>query len=707
MKKIVLFLEIVIGIIIINMNIEAATWRFVWNNTTVEVPVGTSIYDYEKIPQAKLYKDNVELTDADIKIVTTGDWLYYLSNVNTSKVGEYCVWYKAYEYKYMPGTCHDYKCLITFRVVDNEKPNISQITNNIKIAKGTKNINLEEYFNVTDNYDKNINISFVHNIDTSKVGFYNCQLTAIDDYNNEETLDFVVEVYNAGSAPVIEMIVNEIKIKKNSKIDLEKYFKIVDNDLDKITTSIYHTIDINTPGVYECEITASDGNDITSYKFCVEVYDDNEAPVISQLIEEIKIEAGCKYSLSDYFIITDDYSNDIKPKFVHNINDNIPGIYDCSIIATDESGKMTTLTFLVEVYKNEIAPVIEQLVDEIRIKRNSKYDLSTYFSVLDDTQDKVECNFYHLIDVMVVGFYECKMVAVDSNGNSTIHTFIVEVYDDNPPKIIFLGEGLEINIYLRKEITIQSYFMAMDDIDGDITNNIVFPAIDKNTPGTFDYMVWVEDNANNKTELKLTINIIDDIEPQIVLYNDFLTLEYGFTLESIDYLSYVKIFNDNNQNMNKTLIEVDTNLSTNVGTYSVFYTYSDGTNIALKELVVTVLATKPPVITVDIVKVIKGEIVNLYNYVIVTDESDSNVNNTLVIDDSNVDYFNTGRYEVTAYAINSSGLSTTLTFYVVVEEENIFNYDYVSYIFLGLILLLAGSIYYIYFVKKKNIKLFK
>jgi hypothetical protein len=101
---------------------NASTWSYKWEHTTVEIPVGESIYDYEKIPKAKLYKDGIELKDADIKIITKGDWLYYLSNVNTNVVGDYYVWYKAYEYKYMPGTCHDYKCLITFKVVDNEKP---------------------------------------------------------------------------------------------------------------------------------------------------------------------------------------------------------------------------------------------------------------------------------------------------------------------------------------------------------------------------------------------------------------------------------------------------------------------------------------------------------------------------------------------------------------------------------------------------------
>ena len=47
-------------------------------------------------------------------------YLCFLSNVNTTRVGTYKVWYKAYESNYIPGTCTDYKCLVTskFKTID-------------------------------------------------------------------------------------------------------------------------------------------------------------------------------------------------------------------------------------------------------------------------------------------------------------------------------------------------------------------------------------------------------------------------------------------------------------------------------------------------------------------------------------------------------------------------------------------------------------
>jgi hypothetical protein len=143
----------------------------------------------------------------------------------------------------MPGTCHDYKCIITFKVVDKEKPKIIPITDSIRIPSGTSNYNLSDYFNFIDNYDKNLDIDFIHNIDTKKAGIYDCSIVVLDDSLNEARYDFKVEIYNTGTPPRIEKLVDKIKIKKDSKIDLNQYFKVIDDDLDFVTVTFYEAID--------------------------------------------------------------------------------------------------------------------------------------------------------------------------------------------------------------------------------------------------------------------------------------------------------------------------------------------------------------------------------------------------------------------------------------------------------------------------------
>ena len=706
MKKYIL---LVLFSLLITFGIKsyASTWSYKWYDTTVEVPVGESIYDYEKIPKAKLYKDGVELEDADVTIVTTGDWLYYLANVNTEVVGEYKVWYKAYEYNYMPGTCHDYKCIITFKVVDKEKPKIIPITDSIRISSGTSNYNLSDYFNFIDNYDKNLDIDFINNIDTKKAGIYDCSIVVLDDSLNEARYDFKVEIYNTGTPPRIEKLVDKIKIKKDSKIDLNQYFKVIDDDLDFVTVTFYEAIDTSKCGIYNCKITASDPYDTISLDFEVEVYDDNLAPTIIKLIDDIKIECGTKnVNLKDYFIITDDYDLDIKPIFSHSINFNKIGIYPCKITVKDSSNKISELEFVVEIFGDDTNPTIEQMVDKIRIKRKSKFNLLEYFSISDDSDD-VKVEFYGSIDNMYVGFYECKIMARDSNGNSTVHSFVVEIYDDVKPVITFLGEGNELNLYLNQEVSIKSYFKAVDDIDGDISFDIVYPAVDKKTPKSIDYTVSVSDQAGNVGSLTIKLNVIDDIIPEIILYTENIILEYGFELENIDYLSYVKTLKDNNIELDKKELTIESTLCSAVGEYLVIYSYSDSQNIIVKELKINVLSSKPPTITVENIEVYQNEILDLSSYITVYDESDPKAHETLTVNTEMVDYSKPGRYEATANAVNSSALSTTVTFYVVVKEKNIFDNDIVKYLSIGICVLLIVSLSATYFIKNKKIKMFK
>ena len=105
--------------LLLSFKSNAASWHFEWEQTYIEVPLYANIDLYVTIPFARLYKDNHLLEDAEITYQRTGDWLYLLSDVDTTKIGTYQVWYKAYEKKYLPGQCQGYKTLVTFQVTDD------------------------------------------------------------------------------------------------------------------------------------------------------------------------------------------------------------------------------------------------------------------------------------------------------------------------------------------------------------------------------------------------------------------------------------------------------------------------------------------------------------------------------------------------------------------------------------------------------------
>ena len=80
MKKLILFISLLISLFLLTFNniYASASWKYVWFNTVVEIPIGDSVENYKDKPYAILYKNNVALTDTNITYSKDGDWLYYL-----------------------------------------------------------------------------------------------------------------------------------------------------------------------------------------------------------------------------------------------------------------------------------------------------------------------------------------------------------------------------------------------------------------------------------------------------------------------------------------------------------------------------------------------------------------------------------------------------------------------------------------------------
>ena len=75
--KFLFFFLIFIAFAFIPFKASAASWKFMWKNTTVHVPLGASIEDFKNVPKAYLYRNEILLTDTAITYNTEGDWMYY------------------------------------------------------------------------------------------------------------------------------------------------------------------------------------------------------------------------------------------------------------------------------------------------------------------------------------------------------------------------------------------------------------------------------------------------------------------------------------------------------------------------------------------------------------------------------------------------------------------------------------------------------
>lgn len=449
-------------------SVKAASWKFMWENTTVKIPLGESIEKYKNIPKAKLYKDGNLLTDTEVTYNTEGDWLYYFKDINPYKVGEYYVWYKAYESNYSPGTCTGYKALINFIIEDKEKPKI----------------------------------------------------------------------------------------------------------------------------------------------------------------------------------------NILNP-----------------------------------VYK---------------IKKDEAYDLSLNYVVLDNDEIK-EIKTVGFVDNTIIGDYNVKVIAIDNSNNQEIKEFTVNVYEDSYPVISTTIVG-DLELIVGEEFDIKGAFFAKDNIDGDLTDSIIFPPFNTSEAKEYTYTVSVKNSLGLLTEYSILVKILNDDIPEIILSTHNIILDYKTNIEEIDFKKYVKDIKDNEEiNYNNLTIRHD--IENKVGSYTIWYTYKDLNNSVTESISCTMASYDKPEIYVDDIVIYTNSNINYSDYIRVTDASDPNILSSLEIYDSEVNYQKEGTYYAEAFCMNSSGKSEIKRFKVLVKEKSKLELSPVVLIILFISIFIGTSLLafiIFYFVNKKR-----
>ncbi|MCM1130640.1 MAG: PKD domain-containing protein [Roseburia sp.] len=457
-----------------NIQADASSWSFIWDETTttIEIPLGGNLQNYISKPKAKLYRDGKLLEDAQISYITTGDWLYLLTDVDTHKVGSYQVWYKAVENKYKPGQCQGYKTLVTFNVVDLEKPIFVEYPTSLTYLIGSEKPKLEERITVIDNSG-------------------NCKLT-IDD-------------------------------------------SLVNYDI---------------PGTYEIILRASDGRNIAEQSL--------------------------------------------------NIN----------------------------------------------------------------------------------------------------------VSDPIGPVITFLGENNHIILTKGEEVKLQSYFKAIDKIDGDVTASISYPYFSTDTEQNFELEVTFSDKNQNVSSIIVSVEIVDQDEITIELYKPTLILEYTTNIESALKENLKSAYLGKKDIINDVTIQ-SFNVKNAVGSYNVIYTYTYKDKIEKVECELKLLSNSSPILLVENVSVDLNKKVNILEHIQVHDPSDPDIVSKIEYDDSLVDYSKEGTYPVRVTVTNSSNLSSSETLYITVYASSGKSIEsrgniYMILILIGFCLAGSGIAVFIYFKKKKN-----
>ncbi len=493
MKKLIILMSLLFLSIIFNVKLYAApTWEFRWTNTTVEVPLGESIEKYKYIPVAKLYKDDMLLSDANISYMRDGDWLYFLKDVNTSVCGNYKVWYKAQENnKYRPGTCNGYKCLVEFIVKDKIFPTMTILKKDLFIERSNS---LDEYKinqykellinNVIakDNYS-NCTIVIDENIDYKKVGTYKVNVFVHDEDKNCTSNSFNVTIYDE-NIPVINFINNTeyLNVPMNADIDIKEYFNakdILDGDISSDIEYPYFDNSYIHDFNYTVSVTNKGGNTATK-TICVHVVD-GIAPEIKLKTNSIVMDYLADFENMDYrrYIdsIIDNNDIDYDNLTIEYTMENKVGKY--SIIYSYFDGYYTAVNQIDVTLVSRQNPIL--VVGDIKLEKNTNKSLYEYVTVYDESDPNINSNLViddNDVNYNEAGSYEAYVYVANSSGLSSKKKINVIIEDNNKTDMTIVIMIIIISILsvatILYIIFFVYYFVIKKKRNKDKINNLPF-----------------------------------------------------------------------------------------------------------------------------------------------------------------------------------------------------------------------------------------
>lgn len=389
---------------------------------------------------------------------------------------------------------------------------------------------------------------------------------------------------------------------------------------------------------------------------------DTIAPKISLIgFETMKIPVNGTFN-DPGFNATDNVDGDITNNVIveGEVNVNIVDTYTLTYKVSDNAGNETTVYRTVNVV-DEIAPVIKLIGDSIvNIYINNKYEdqgatVTDNYDQASDLQIITTAN----VNTSVAGEYTVKYNCTDSSGNAakevkrTVN--VVLVPDTKKPVITLKGDPVVDHPINTKYDDAGA--TASDNVDGDITPKIIATSdVDINKLGTYNVKYNVTDAAGNiAVEVVRTVNIIDNIKPEIILQGES-TVNHPI---NTPYNDLGATASDNvDGDLTPKIVTTSTVNIAKVGSYTVKYNVIDSSGNEAKEVVrtVNVFDNIKPVIT------LLGQ--PIVNHIINTPYTDSgatavdNVDGDIteqITSTSNIDITKVGSYTVKYNVMDTAG----------------------------------------------------
>lgn len=471
------------------------------------------------------------------------------------------------------------------KIVDTTKPNL--IFKKPFVHKITNDFLIENYIDIKDNYDLNINYIFEDGkINYYKEGKYPFSIKAYDSSNNKLEYNGIFQIIDDRKPEVIVTDERIITVKDSNYLELLSSF--VDKIVYKGKTYLKEDIYINTfnfnikkIGVYNVSYEIKE-EDFVVFKKDLEVkVIDNIKPEI-KLKKELLFLVNNQYDLENYFIISDNYDeiSNLKLEFLNKIDFNKIGSFSLKVKLMDSSKNILYKTFDCKVY-DDIKPVYKSNIFEVKLNLYEKIDFNIF--EFSDNYDKKITNINYLIEDnynQTIGNKNLNVKVYD-NSNNLLELNIKVIVLDNINPIINLKEN-QVFISLKND-----YKIDLNNLVSSVTDNydklkiedikIIENTLDTTKIGKYHLLLSISDKQNNTSYEKIFFIVDDNIKP-IVESSNLIVKK----LNDFDPLEGIKIIDDSNYTINYEFSEnFNNNLKSGYEGYITYHIFDERGNLTI------------------------------------------------------------------------------------------------------------------------------
>ncbi|WP_327444093.1 immunoglobulin-like domain-containing protein [Clostridium tarantellae] len=552
------------------------------------------------------------------------------------------------------------------RVRSNEQPIIDGVED-ITIKVG-EIFNIKQGVTVNDKEDGDLTSAIIieGSVNTSKAGEYKVYYSVTDNDNNSTFVTRTI-IVRTDTKPEINGV-KDITIKLGDVFYGMAGVTATDEEDGSLTNliKIEGNVNSNVLGEYDLKYSVEDrdGN-TTILPRKVTVRSNNKPEILG--LNNITLKIGDSFNPLEGIIAKDSEDLDLTDKIIveGNVDTSIADVYRLNYSVADSDGNKIILKRIVEVKTNE-KPRLLNIEDAI-IKAGETFELIAGEIALDnedgDISDKIKC--IGTIDTNKVGTYELIYTVEDSDGNKTFVKRIVTVRSNERPII----NGVEdMIIKVGDTFNPMNGVMATDAEDGIINNLLNIEGnVNTNIEGIYQLKYSVIDSDGNKTVIDREVRVRSNEKP-VIIGADNMTIKLGYAFDK--FISIIAI--DKEDGDLTSLVSVTGDLDVNkIGSYNLTYSVTDDDgNITNINRVITVRSNEKPVIIGAKNTTIKlGDNFDANNGVIVTDNEDKDLTDSLTITGS-VDTSRLGTYNLTYTVIDSDDNIVKVTRTVTVRSND-------------------------------------